>query len=148
MTDILYYPDMSYASQEELFEDISKRLVAFGYVDEDFEEAIKERESSFPTCLPLEHPVAIPHTDGAHVKRDAIVCIRNDRGIRFNEIGAGPESVLETRLLFMLVIASGDGHIDELQCLVNNLQDSSLVEAALNAETDEAFKAAADRCVG
>lgn len=138
---------MSYSSQVELFEDISRRLVELGYVNEDFEASIKEREAHFPTGLPLNPPVAIPHTDGTHVKRDAIVCIRNDREISFNEIGAGPESVLEIRLMFMLVIASGDGHIDELQRLINNLQDNSLVEAALYATTNEAFRDAADNCV-
>ena len=48
MTDILYYPNTCYASREELFEDVSRRLVALGYVDESFERAIKEREEESP----------------------------------------------------------------------------------------------------
>ena len=38
-----------------------------------------EREESYPTGLPLDPPVAIPHTDGTHVKHDVIVCIRNGK---------------------------------------------------------------------
>lgn len=147
MTDILYYSDMHYDSQTELFEDVSRRLVALGYVDDSFEGAIREREEGYPTGLPLNPPVAIPHTDGAHVKRDAIVCIRNDKGIPFNEMGAGPESVLEVRLVFMLVMSSGADHLDELQRLVNNLQDPSTVRAAIEAPDDESFRRIAGGCV-
>ena len=147
MTDILYYPNTRYASREELFEDVSRRLVALGYVDDSFERAIKEREESYPTGLPLDPPVAIPHTDGTYVKHDVIVCIRNGKDIPFNEMGAGPESVLEVRLIFMLVMASGADHLDELQRLVNNLQDSSTVKAAIEAPDDESFRKIADSCI-
>lgn len=87
MTDILYYPNTRYASREELFEDVSRRLVALGYVDDSFERAIKEREESYPTGLPLDPPVAIPHTDGTHVKHDVIVCIRMVRTSRSTRWG-------------------------------------------------------------
>ncbi len=136
-----------FRSADELFEGVSKLLVQDGYVDEHFEQALKDREASFPTCLPIEPPVAIPHTDGDHVKKDAIVCILNDRELTFRALGGGPDDILHPRLAFMLVMREGGTHLQELQRLVERLQDEERVRRIIASKTEADFEAAVEECL-
>lgn len=129
-----------FRSSCELFKTVSSQLLASGFVTQGFEEALNERENSFPTALPVEPPVAIPHTDGSYVKKDAIFCVLNDEGIAFGEMGGDKGSVLRPRLVFVLAMQQGDAHLEELQHLVERLQDSEAIQTILRSEDMEDFK--------
>lgn len=147
MTDRIIQYDTHFASSDELFDGVSKMLEQRGYVDGCFAQALKDREENYPTCLPVEPPVAIPHTDGAHVKKDAIVCILNDRELTFRELGGGPDDILRPRLAFMLVMREGASHLQELQRLVERLQDEERVRRVIASDGEEAFVEAVEECL-
>ena len=147
MTDRIIQFDTHFSTSDELFDGVSKVLERCGYVDGGFAQALKDREASYPTCLPVEPPVAIPHTDGTHVKKDAIVCILNDRGLAFRELGGGPDDILHPRLAFMLVMREGASHLQELQRLVERLQDEERVRRVIASDGKEAFAAAVEECL-
>ena len=136
-----------YKTQDELFSAVSKMLVEQGYVTDGFEHAIKDREASYPTCLPLDEPVAIPHTDGEFVLHDAIVCILNETRIPFHALGGGEDDVLYPRLVLMLVMKEGQSHLMELQKLVENLQDDDVVMRAVRARDETEFEQSVAACV-
>lgn len=60
-------------SSEEVLDLIANRLVETGCVKESYVEAVKKRETVFPTGLPVEEMgIALPHTDSVHVNKQAI----------------------------------------------------------------------------
>lgn len=147
MVNRIYFPQTHFKSNTELFHDVTAYLLAQGYVREGFEDAIGERERLYPTGLPIEPPVAIPHTDGEYVNRDAIVCIRNSEPLEFHEMGGSPDAILYPKIVIMLVMQSGEAHLEELQRLVDNIQDGKPIERLLCARGDSAFRHAVDECL-
>ena len=146
MIEKIFQYRTGYRDQGELFGEVSRMLVEGGYVTEGFEEALRTREASFPTCLPLDCPVAIPHTDGDCVRRDAVVCVLNDEGLEFRALG-DPDTVLYPRLFFVLVMKEGGSHLQELQRLVEHLQDDELVLATIDSATEDEFERNVERCI-
>ncbi|WP_291291277.1 PTS sugar transporter subunit IIA [Enterococcus sp.] len=132
--------ETSFKTKEEFFKGATEFLVNNNYVSKEFEEALNKREKEFPTGLPTVPPVAIPHTDGTFVKNDTILCIVNKNEIVFNEMGGDEEDVVLPRVFFMLVLAEGATHLNQLQNLITKIQEGELVEKSLQSNTLEEFK--------
>ena len=132
--------DTSFTSKEEVFKAATEFLVAKGYVSEEFEAALNEREQDFPTGLPTVPPVAIPHTDGTFVKKDTILCILNKNEVAFNEMGGAEEDVVFPKVFFMLVLGEGATHLAQLQNLIEKIQGGELVEHSLAANSQAEFE--------
>lgn len=120
-------------NKEELFKAATQYLVENNYVNPEFEEALLIREADFPTGLPTEPPVAIPHTDGTFVKNDTILCILNNKEIEFNEMGGDEEDVVKPTVFFMLVLGEGKTHLNQLQNLIEKIQGGELVNQVLSS---------------
>lgn len=147
MTDKLFIYNTASTSKRELFHYVSLQLLEQGYVTEAFEQALTDREEHYPTGLPVDPPIAIPHTDGTHVLKDAIVAVLNEHELDFQALGGGPKDLIYPRLAFFLVIKEGQGHLEELQKLVERVQDSELVQRILNSHSAEEFEALASQCL-
>lgn len=134
--------DLEVRSTDELFEVMSERLMALGYVTGDFLESIKAREKEYPTALPIEpYAVSIPHTDPECVKRPFIACIRLKEPIPWREMAAN-EVVHMVRFIFMLGFKQedvGDAHVELLQILVNNCQRPDFMERLQQAASIETY---------
>lgn len=48
LNEELIYLDMPYSTQNELFEEMSKKFLELGYVNEEYLDALKKREEGFP----------------------------------------------------------------------------------------------------
>lgn len=137
--------ETDYKNRNELFKKTTEYLLTKGYVTSEFEEALIQRESEFPTGLPTIPAVAIPHTDGTYVKKDTILCILNKNEIEFNEMGGDEKDIVNPRVFFMLVMSEGGAHLEELQNLIVKIQDGNLVAAALNSNTETEFQEAVNQ---
>jgi len=135
-----YIFNSSFKNKEELFKEVTQYLEKTGYVSSEFEEALIEREKEFPTGLPTEPAVAIPHTDGTYVRKDTILCIRNTSKIAFNEMGGDDEDLVYPQIFFMLVLGDGKQHLEQLQLLVEKIQGGQLVAECLKADNIEEFQ--------
>ena len=51
LNEELIYLDMPYSTQNELFEEMSKKFLELGYVNEEYLDALKKREEEFPTGI-------------------------------------------------------------------------------------------------
>ncbi|QGP76340.1 hypothetical protein GLW17_05625 [Tetragenococcus halophilus] len=144
MIEKRYMFNTSFKNKEELFKEATLYLKERGYVTEEFEGALNEREKEFPTGLPTEPSVAIPHTDGTYVKKDTLLCIINDSKIAFNEMGGDEEDYVYPQVFFMLALSDGKEHLEQLQNLVEKIQSGNLVSSSLQASNKEEFQKAVE----
>lgn len=121
--DYLFYQNSNYKNQSELFNDVGADLLKKKIVLEGFSNALVVREEEYPTGLPTSPAVAIPHTDGTFVLKDSIVFIKNDREITFHEMGGDDDDIIETEIVIMLVIKSGERHLKTLQKIIEVIQE-------------------------
>ncbi|AEB06532.1 putative PTS IIA-like nitrogen-regulatory protein PtsN [Coriobacterium glomerans PW2] len=133
----LYLHGTDFADQPDLFHGVSTYLLDHGYVRPGFEQALAKRERSFPTGLPTQPAVAIPHTDGEHVLREAIACIVNKRPIEFVEMCGEADDIVCPSVFFILVMREGKTHLDVLSSLIERIQQGGLVSRIMRA-ADEA----------
>lgn len=127
-------------NKEELFKEATRYLVEQNFVDPEFEGALLDREANFPTGLPTEPPVAIPHTDGTFVKKDTILCILNNKELEFNEMGGDEEDIVKPKVFFMLVLGEGETHLTQLQNLIEKIQGGDLITQALSSTNEREFE--------
>lgn len=114
MSDIkdLYAKDLILKSQARtkaaVLEEVGNYLQEKNLVKDTFVSAIIEREQEFPTGIDLAPVgenlpnVAIPHTDTEHCKTKAIVFVKLEEAISFNNM-IKPDEQLEVNYLFLIV---------------------------------------------
>ncbi|MCX8617582.1 PTS sugar transporter subunit IIA [Gilliamella sp. B2923] len=128
--------DRDFQNSNQFFDFTFSILQRGGYVNPTFLEAIKHRESLFPTALPTKpYVVAMPHTDIEHVIRPFIFFTRVKGTIPWCEM-ANNDHVLDANFIFLLGFNQKDGHIDLLQKLMSCLVNSCFLEALYQAKTE------------
>lgn len=105
-----------------------------GYVKRSFQEAVLERERTFPTGLPTgEINVAIPHADAVHVLQSAIAVGVLAKPVEFHQMG-DPETLLDVDVVMVLAIQDPKAVVPFLQKACTMFQDQKLL-ADLKAST-------------
>jgi PTS system galactitol-specific IIA component len=112
----------------ELLALMAQRAVAAGYAATTFEQALLAREATFPTGLPTPVPVAIPHTDVQHVIRPALAAALLDPPIPFGEMGGSPDSMIDVRVVIVLLVTEPSAQVTLLGQLVSVVQRPDLAE--------------------
>lgn len=116
-----------YASKEQFFESLALWLMDSGYVEDDYGEALKAREDSFPTGLELPNgSICIPHTEPGFVKKDGLAVVLFDRPLKFRSM-EDPEKLLDAQAAFALFIADSTRHLQFLQRVVRAIQTPDLL---------------------
>ncbi len=129
--------DMEAKDQNDFFEKMSAKLQKLGYVEDTFLEAIKLRESKYPTALPTEpHAIAIPHADPVNIKKQFIAFTRLKNPVKWCEMATN-DSWHDVKLIFMLGFKRDEGHIEVLQILLDSFQDPKLMDKLINAKSNE-----------
>lgn len=131
--------DWEVADQAELFEAMTQKLTAAGYVRDSFGEAIATRESRYPTALPTQpEAVAIPHGDAEHIIVPFIAPMRLKTPVQWHEMG-NDENVHPVRFVFMLGLNKAEGQLAALQGLVQSFQDPQFYTSLDEAGSPEEF---------
>lgn len=126
-------------NQTEVFERMAAILVEKGYVKDSFLPSILTREENYPTALPIEpYPVAIPHTDPAHIIKPFIAPIRLKNSVDWREMGNN-DVIHQVQFIFMLGFLKSEEHQGLLVTLVGNVQDSVMMTRLMNAKTAEEY---------
>lgn len=92
-------------------------LADAGHVEAPYADAVVAREDVFPTGLPTDPPVALPHADPDHVRRTAMAIGTLVAPVRFKEMG-NPDHEIAVRLVFLLAVKSKDEAVHLLRQLV------------------------------
>ncbi len=133
----LVFLDVEASSTEDLFTSIVPEFENMGYVNDEYLEALLEREKVFPTGLPtVPYCVAIPHTDSKYVLKSGIGVVKPKETIRFKEMGS-VDGEVDAKYVFFLIIENGSDHIESLQTLINFVMDDSNMKALDEAFTKE-----------
>ncbi|GGP10345.1 PTS sugar transporter subunit IIA [Oceanobacillus neutriphilus] len=109
-------------SREKLFEEVAQDLVSKGYVKSSYQEALVQREQSFPTGLRTNYcNIAIPHTDAVHVKTPFIYLVQLQDELEFKNMGNSREE-LNVKLIFFLGITEPRNQTILLSTLMEHFQ--------------------------
>ncbi|MFI3284202.1 MAG: PTS sugar transporter subunit IIA [Erysipelotrichaceae bacterium] len=137
--DELTLLDVSCANQDELFTLIADVTLKLGYTKPSYLQAIKDRESQFPTGLPvLPYAIAIPHTYPEHIAKNGIGVIRLNEPVEFNQMGS-MDTKLSCKYIFPIFL-EGKLQVDALSSLMQLFQDAeflNLMEKATGEEIRE-----------
>ncbi|WP_316670506.1 PTS sugar transporter subunit IIA [uncultured Propionibacterium sp.] len=135
-------------TRQDVFTALGGALLADGRVEDDYVAALAERESGYPTGLPVPGGVAIPHTDASHVRRDTIAIAILTRPVVFHEMGGGPEDLVDVSTVFMLALASAGEHLKVLQKIVKSIQEPEFLETIRSATDPRVIADTASRAFG
>lgn len=113
-----------------------KYLVGSGNVGEDFTEACITREKEYPTGLPSDIPVAIPHGASDNIKENTVCFLRTDTPVRFSRMD-DDEASIDTQLIFNIAVKPGDDHLGFLQEFMGLVTDNEALEQCLSLPIDE-----------
>ncbi len=104
---------------------VATRLEASGCVRPSWRDAVIRREERFPTGLPLEPPVAIPHADGEHTVKDGFVLTRLTEPLAFGAMGGADATPLDVRLAVFIAAGAGTSQVEALEKLLGVLGDET-----------------------
>lgn len=131
--------DLDVADREAFFDQAVARLVRLGYGKPSLLEALKVREAKYPTALPTQpEAIAIPHADPEHVIKPFIAAARLINPIAWHEMG-NSEAERPVRFVFTLGFTRTEGHVQLLQVLLNNTQDSAFMESLAGATSADEY---------
>jgi PTS system galactitol-specific IIA component len=135
---LLFHQDLK--TQDEVFEDLNKKLLAKGVVNDEFLDAVKKREIKFPTGLQQESGfgVAIPHTDPQFVNKNQIGFMSLDNPIQFRQMGSDTEKV-QVKMVFILCLKEAHKQLDMLQNLMTLFGDSKQIEQLYKCKSPDEF---------
>ncbi|KYO65273.1 PTS sugar transporter subunit IIA [Thermovenabulum gondwanense] len=121
----------------EAISQMATKLEDYGYVNNEYKNAVIEREKVFPTGLPTKGVgVAIPHTDIKYVNKSAIAIGVLKNPVLFNVMG-NPEENVEVKLIFMLALKEPKLQVNTLRDLVEIFQDENLLAEIVNSDSEE-----------
>jgi PTS system galactitol-specific IIA component len=113
---------------EEAIALCGEKMSEYGYVELPFADECILREKEFPTGIPSEIPIAIPHAKSANIKKDCICLLRLDSPVIFNRMDSTDESV-EVELVLNLALRDSGKHLVFLQKLMSIVQDVELLDS-------------------
>lgn len=96
-----------------------------GYVTEAFARDCIVRENEYPTGIPSEIPVALPHCFTNSILADAICYLRLSEPVKFMRMD-DDQSFIETRHVFNLAVTR-DNQLAFLSDLVQKIQDKGFM---------------------
>lgn len=133
---VVFHPDAK--TKDDVLHAMAQRLMELGYVKPSFEQALKDREASYPTGVPLgKNNVAIPHAEGKHVTRSAILaCVLKD-DVLFGSM-ADKNDLIPVRVVVALVLTDAKKHLSLLQTLMKSMQQSAVTDALLDCSDAQA----------
>ena len=122
-----------------------EKLFSEGNVKESFLSACLAREETYPTGLPTDIPVAVPHTDACHVTRAAICGLRPDAPIIFHDMEE-PDDTVEAEYVFVMALKEDGDHLEMLKKLIGVAQNDALLSSWKDLPASE-IRVQLEKCI-
>lgn len=119
----LSFFNLDAADDAQVLGALAGQAEAAGWVTPRFNEALVERERSYPTGLPTPTPVAIPHADVEHVLKSGLGIALLKNPVRFGEM-AGIDTYVDVRVVVLILVTDPDQQVELLTRLVDLFQQS------------------------
>lgn len=127
---------MEATTAEQAIRGLAENMQSKGYVKETFVEAVLKREAAYPTGMPTEVPVGMPHTDVEHCIKPGIALGILKSPVTFQAMGDPTQSV-SVHLVFLLSVVNPSSQVKLLRKLIDFFQQSAkmnLLAAAVSAD--------------
>lgn len=135
----LIFTDVPGETWEELLRNVAARLLAAGVVKESYADALVERETTYPTGLPIGTVnFALPHTYPQHVLQHAIAIAVPSHPVAFQSMEDADETV-EVSLLVCPLLEKMDENIKILPSLMKFFANEKTISELAKAESGEAI---------
>ncbi len=118
----LVYRDLEFNDKNEVLNFLAEKLYDEKFVKEGYQEAVVKREAEYPTALPAEIKVAIPHCDHNLVNEPAIAMGVLKNTVDFQAMD-DPSMTLGVKIVIMLALNEPHGHITMLQKIIGLIQN-------------------------
>ena len=136
MTKLFVRTAAAFENRHELIEHIGKEMLIHGVVHDTYPQALRERESVFPTGIMLDKiAIAIPHCDAIHAKQSALYVIRTVNPVLFAQ--ADDDNEIEISLIIALIVENPNEQLKLLRRLFGELQKQEIQEEILVIPDDE-----------
>ena len=112
------------------------KLMKEGYVKETFLKACIDREKEFPTGLPTEIPIAIPHTFAHHVVATAICVLKPDKPVRFASM-ENPEDTINAEFIFNLALKNEGDQVKMLRAIIDTARSKNFRQQSKELSLNE-----------
>ena len=119
----LVYRNLDFNTSNDILSFLADKLKEEGYAKEGYKEAILKREVEYPTGLPAEIKIAIPHCDHTLVNESAIAVGVLNNTVNFQAMD-DPSKTLDVQIVIMLALDEPHGHIEMLQKIVQLIKSS------------------------
>ena len=128
--------DELYSDQFDMFHKISNILYKKGYVTNEYEEKLIEREKKYTTGIKLNSGnVAICHTNPEYALKNIIYLVHPKKPIHFKN--SEDLDDISVDLVFGLVFSNGQSHLNALQNLAQVLSNEEISNQFLKADSKE-----------
>ncbi|MBS4804197.1 MAG: PTS sugar transporter subunit IIA [Clostridium sp.] len=132
----LVYRNLDFNTSNDILSFLADKLKEEGYAKEGYKEAILKREVEYPTGLPAEIKIAIPHCDHTLVNESAIAVGVLNNTVNFQAMD-DPSKTLDVQIVIMLALDEPHGHIEMLQKIVQLIKSSEDLKRIIEATSDE-----------
>lgn len=134
---------LSAIDQNDLFKQMTSKIVANGYAKEAFLQDLLNRENEFPTGLKVEgvsYAFAVPHAYPKNVLKDGIAVATLTQPIPFKSM-VDPETTVDVEIVFMLASKDSQLHIKLLSDIVTLFKNPEFPQTIMQAKTAEQLAA-------
>lgn len=122
---------------KELYKEMDQQLQSLNYVEDNFLEALLQREKEYPTGIEgNDINLALPHVDAIYTKQNALFIYQLKKEIPFVRMDDHQKEV-EVRLVFLLLIRDLEFHVKAISELTKVWTNSDIMEGLLFVKTKE-----------
>ena len=133
----LIFKDLEFSDNMEAIKFLSGKLYEKGFVKEEYQQAILDREKEYPTALPsVDIKIAIPHANHDLVNKAAIAIGILKNPVEFSSM-EDPDIKLNVQIIIMLALNEPHGHIEMLQKIVKLIQNPEALKKIIKASSIE-----------
>lgn len=133
----LIYTKINYSTKEEFFKNVHGNLYKLGYVTEEFNKRILEREIEFPTAINMGYyGIAIPHTDAEYIRREFISIYTFKQPLILKSMKNKEEDV-SVCVAFILGFSQSHNRLKVLMELMSLIRNRKLVETIVNLNSSK-----------
>lgn len=143
------HTDVSGESAEEVIRELGEFAVERGYCSAEYVTAAVDRESEFPTGLPVPGAafgVAIPHADPGHAHEEAVVVGLPRGGVTFRSMD-DPDRTVDAEAVLFLSTGESDGYATFLSNLATLFQEAAFADAVRSNDTQRVLDLVGDHCL-
>lgn len=125
------------STKRNFFQNVHDSLYKLGYVTDEFNEKISERERVFPTAIDIgNYGIAIPHTDTQYILKEFISIYTFKKPLIFKSMKNTEENV-SVYVAFILGFNKSHSRLKVLTELMSLIRNIELIEKIINENSSK-----------